>query len=392
MLLRHSRALRLVVAVLVVAIALPLGRTALAQDQSGVDGNTYTAPTFGYTLSWDEEVWQVTDEYSEDGYDGISLASDESLLYIESFYFYQGDPVQCLEGERAALAEQGDLDDLDPMTNADGEPIESTDEGSASGLYVWPESDEFEASVVYVECRTLIPDSAVMVITAFLDPDDLESGIGTVDEVVSSINPADASDAGISDSDLEQSVTQTDQDVVGFWQTTFDGFDQDWVNPKFITYFDPTETECGDIEPGYDGPLYCPGDQTVYLDEGMIEDEMLPFGMIVVQVMLAHEIGHHVQALLNLNGCDLAACGVAGGSLAVELQADCLAGAWMRDAADRGFVRESDLKRVEVGVKSYFGDPPGTAKDDPEAHGSGEVRFALFMAGYTQGLPACAVQ
>src|SRR6187200_2343159 len=128
MFLRHYHVLRLMLAILIVAIALPLGGSALAQDQSGVNGNTYTAPTFGYTLSWDDEVWEVTDDYSEDGYDGISLASDESLLYIESFYFYQGDPVECLDGERTALANQGDLADLDPLTNDDGEPIESTND------------------------------------------------------------------------------------------------------------------------------------------------------------------------------------------------------------------------------------------------------------------------
>jgi predicted metalloprotease len=179
--------------------------------------------------------------------------------------------------------------------------------------------------------------------------------------------------------------------VIAFWKATFDELGQDWLSPKFITFDEPIETDCGDAEPGYDGPFYCPVDQTVYLDQEAISGEMLGYGMIIIQVMLAHEIGHHVQDLLQLDGCTVAACGPAGASLAIELQADCLAGAWMQDAAERGFVSERDLKRVETGVKDYFGDPPGTAKDDPEAHGSGEVRFALFMTGYTHGIDACAV-
>ena len=110
-----------------------------------------------------------------------------------------------------------------------------------------------------------------------------------------------------------------------------------------------------------------------------------------MKVVLAHEIGHHVQELLGLSGCDQTECGVDGSSLAIELQADCMAGAWTSDAASREFVNEKDIQRVDAAVEEYLGDPPGTTADDPDAHGDGETRLEIFREGYTEGLDACTV-
>jgi predicted metalloprotease len=108
--------------------------------------------------------------------------------------------------------------------------------------------------------------------------------------------------------------------------------------------------------------------------------------------VIAHEIAHHVQGQLGLNGCTLDECGDPGQSLAYELQADCLAGAWTQDAGSRGVITEKDLERVSTAVTTYFGDPPGTSQDDPDAHGSGEVRDLLFNTGFEDGLAACGVE
>jgi len=260
-------------------------------------------------------------------------------------------------------------------------------------LYALPATDDPDSleSTVYLQCQTLIPGSVVLVVTAFLNPDLLDAQILAVEDVTGTIDTSAVTESSFSESDLEQVMRLTGIDIDSFWATTFEGLDQAWVNPKFITFGEPIETDCGDVTPLVDGPLYCPSDQTVYLDQQSISGEMLPLGMVVVQFVLAHEIGHHVQNLLNLQGCTTTECGDVGGSLAIELQADCLAGAWMQDAAARQYVRSSDLKRVEVGVKDYFGDPPGTSQDDPDAHGDGDTRYMIFMDGYTNGISACAI-
>jgi len=376
---------------LLVAVMLAPLEYAAAQSTpvSGVDGSTYTSPTYGYTLSWDDSLWSVTDEYTEDGYDLLTLGTDTAALYIESFYFYQGDPGACLSGERVAIADDNGLKDLDPLTDNDGNPIETVEADVATGLYDFPATADTLESVVYLQCRTLIPESAVLVITGFLDPAELDAQLADVNAVTDSIELSANTQPAFDDADLEQVVQQSTVDIDTFWNGAFDDLGQSYVNPKFITFGETIETGCGDAVPEDSGPFYCPSDQTVYLDFQEMTSEMLPFGIIVIQVMVAHEIGHHVQELLALRGCTETECGANGNSLAIELQADCLAGAWMQDAAARDFVSKQDLKRVEVGVKTYFGDPPGTSQDDPDAHGSGDTRFQLFMDGYTDGISAC---
>ena len=378
------------VLLLLSVLLVPLARAA-AQDNAtpGVEGSTYTSPTFGYSLSWDDSLWSVTDAYSEDGYDLLTLETDTAALYIESLYFYQGDPGECLSGERVAIADENGLDDLTPLTDESDEPIESLGADVATGLYDLPAADDTLESAVFLQCQPLVPGAAVRVITGFLDPTQLDAQQADVNAIIDSIKIGESIQPTFDESDLEQVVQSSTVDIDSFWDGTFDNLGQSWVNPKFITFGETIETGCGDAVPEDTGPFYCPSDQTVYLDYQEMTNEMLPFGVIVIQVMIAHEIGHHVQDLLDLSGCTETACGVSGKSLAIELQADCLAGAWMQDAASRDVVSKQDLKRVEVGVKAYFGDPPGTSQDDPDAHGSGDTRVKLFMEGYTDGMTAC---
>ena len=38
-------------------------RSAAAQDgESGVEDNTYTGPSYGWSVEWDEDIWEVAEE------------------------------------------------------------------------------------------------------------------------------------------------------------------------------------------------------------------------------------------------------------------------------------------------------------------------------------------
>ena len=77
----------------------------------------------------------------------------------------------------------------------------------------------------------------------------------------------------------------------------------------------------------------------------MLQDNFGATGDLAAQYIVAHEYGHHVQNLLGINEQMRQAqqndpSRANQYSVALELQADCLAGAWARDAADRGTVRQ----------------------------------------------------
>ncbi len=127
--------------------------------------------------------------------------------------------------------------------------------------------------------------------------------------------------------------------------------------------------------------LYCPGDQSIAYDTRLVDALVVEHGPITPIVMFAHEWAHHLQWLLGFGGV----------SKQQELQADCLAGLYVRRLVDTGH-----LGGVEVGqamdLMFRLGDDPAITGDwsDPEVHGwSNERRQALGAAYVTDDERYC---
>ena len=75
-----------------------------------------------------------------------------------------------------------------------------------------------------------------------------------------------------------------------------------------------------------------------------------------------------------------------------ELQADCFAGGWTRaqsDGAGSFKLAPGDLES-SLAALLQFRDVPGTAADDPSAHGSAFDRVNAFQEGFESGPERCA--
>jgi predicted metalloprotease len=77
-----------------------------------------------------------------------------------------------------------------------------------------------------------------------------------------------------------------------------------------------------------------------------------------------------------------------GAPIELEQQADCLAGAYAVDAELSGWLDAGDIDEA-LTITEISGDPPGTAWNDPRAHGTGDVRIDAFMTGYNTGIAGC---
>lgn len=172
-----------------------------------------------------------------------------------------------------------------------------------------------------------------------------------------------------------------------------------------VLFDDVVQSACGMAEAAT-GPFYCPGDQKVYIDLRFYQELRSRFGAggdFAQAYVIAHEVGHHVQ---HLAGADRAladarrrdAGRVNAESVALELQADCLAGVWGRSTDQRGLLDATDVDEA-LDAAAAIGDDrlqrmaTGRVAPDQFTHGSSAQRVAAFRRGFTSGDPnACAAR
>jgi len=178
-------------------------------------------------------------------------------------------------------------------------------------------------------------------------------------------------------------------DIDRFWEVQFQEAEHVYDPPNGVIAFDePIVTACGRADPVREAAFYCVIDEKIYYSaefRTLIENQIGDFAWVIV---VAHEWGHHIQAKL---GFDLGVVPDRAGEVApieFEHQADCLAGAYAVDAELSGWLDPGDIDEA-LTITEISGDPPGTAWNDPRAHGTGDVRVDAFMTGYNAGIAGC---
>lgn len=194
-----------------------------------------------------------------------------------------------------------------------------------------------------------------------------------VDEQIARYAPAPP-DVGGSLSFVDAAVV----DIDSFWTLVFTSAGLPYRSPSVV----PIETRvfsiCGVIDPLGPG-AYCGSEQAIYFSTAWYE-ELVHGGFDFAWVtVVAHEWGHHVQSLLGLH--------TASGSQ-LELQADCLAGAYARDAATRGLLDDGDITEAII-MSASGGDPVWLPEDTPGSHGTNDSRVTAFMQGFLDGFAGC---
>lgn len=201
--------------------------------------------------------------------------------------------------------------------------------------------------------------------------------------------------------EIEQVVCGVTNDVQEYWAGALPQyFNTAYQETDTVWFTGGTNTGCGQAS-SETGPFYCPADNLVYIDlEFLVQLESQLIGSatdLAEQYILAHEYGHHVQNVLGLNqqvqdaqqnDPDRAN----EYSVALELQADCFAGAWVgaRDVLEN----EAELQEAIAAAEAVGDDriqQKTQGRVDPESwtHGSAEQRRTWFLKGYNGDPSQC---
>ena len=189
-----------------------------------------------------------------------------------------------------------------------------------------------------------------------------------------------------------------------YWETQVGNYRA----PAPVVLFEgQTSSQCGTASAAT-GPFYCPPEEQIYVDVAFFDTLRSEYGAadgaLAEMYVLAHEWGHHISNLIgSLDKADRSS-GADSGSVRLELQADCFAGAWVQAAQavtdDSGVPFLAPVTDREIAdalsAAAAVGDDhimesAGMGVDpDRFTHGTSEQRQRWFMTGYEQGPTSCA--
>ena len=198
---------------------------------------------------------------------------------------------------------------------------------------------------------------------------------------------------------MRKEVCNTLSSVDNTWEGIFRENSSAYKAPTLYFFTESNRSACGAAQSAM-GPFYCPADQGVYLDTSFfdeLEQRMGAGGDFARSYVIAHEVGHHIQALTGIadqvRKMQARASEAEGNGLQVrmELQADCYAGVWAGRNSDRieaGDIEEGMTAANAIGDDTLMRSAGRRIVPESFTHGTSEQRMRWLRKGITTGDPA----
>jgi uncharacterized protein len=183
------------------------------------------------------------------------------------------------------------------------------------------------------------------------------------------------------------------------WTKQFAELGGKYPPPTLTIFTDHVESACGGASAA-SGPFYCPSDQKVYIDLAFFKQLQTEFGApgdFARAYVIAHEVGHHVQTLLGATEAvqkireRSSQTVINHAQVAMELQADCYAGIWAKQADSARHILEPGDIDEALKAASAVGDDTlqrriqGRVVPDSFTHGTAKQRAGWFKHGFDTG-------
>ena len=216
-----------------------------------------------------------------------------------------------------------------------------------------------------------------------------------IDEPTSTTSPVATDEA----SQFVAAILGETEDV---WRELFEARGATYPAPTLVLFTGQVRSACGSASSAM-GPFYCPGDRKVYIDLSFFDEmerRLGGGGKFAEAYVIAHEVGHHVQAVTGsseaVQQARAAGRSLEGdGGLLVrqELQADCYSGVWAHHAEARHQWLEAGDVEQALATASAIGDDRlqhqtrGVIVPDAFTHGTASQRVQRFRIGLEHGEP-----
>lgn len=407
----RAREIGVIIALLVALLPGPLQAVSSQESQQACgleDGRAYQSPTYGYILAA-TPPWQVEECFSQDGYDVFRVTNGVSDVVLEGARNRARDAESCLQRELDRL--KNERDDIEDFSLLGQNPLQvqvgiwsGVSEGYTYTLFV---DNQAPQSLYGIKWCALLERGVSLVLTEISPIEGFAEQVKAVGELLSGLQPPEGMMPAPPAADAQEArreallryIEVAAADVDEFWERTFPTLSlaggSAYAPP---TAYQPYEGEismaCGTVVGGSflegAGHLYCPLDQTVYIDLVNADEETQLFGLVAVTSGIAHEAGHHVQRLLEIEMCRSTPCLDDRQLTSRELEnmADCFSGAWVADAELSGELGSSDVG-IAIGIRSLYMGEQRRGAADPGLHGTSAERTRAFLQGYDNGAEAC---
>ncbi|MEV6597509.1 neutral zinc metallopeptidase [Actinoplanes sp. NPDC051346] len=150
---------------------------------------------------------------------------------------------------------------------------------------------------------------------------------------------------------------------------------------ELIPYAEEGEVACGGQALGLNNAAYCSAGDFIAYDIDWAFTAFRRVGDAFIFYLLGHEYAHAIQRRLRIQQQF---------TIEQELQADCMAGAYIGDLEKAGRLRldDGDLEELAAGLDAV-GDEPGQPWFAEGAHGTPKQRTRAFSNGYNRSLEPC---
>jgi predicted metalloprotease len=152
---------------------------------------------------------------------------------------------------------------------------------------------------------------------------------------------------------------------------------------QLIAYEREGDVSCGGEPLPRNNAVYCSAGDFIAYDVNWAFAAFQQIGDAFLFYLLGHEYAHGIQARLGVQKQF---------TIQQELQADCMAGAFIGDKVREGRLemQRDDTRELADGLAAV-GDDPGQPWFAEGAHGTAEQRMEFFVDGYENSLRACGL-